>query len=135
MEGTGMAVTGDAVSVYYPHFPVLVPTTPPPSFDLDQTLASIERIRSFAPSKLLTPHLGEIGDAEKVFNHNARILLHWDSILRRLSAEGQSAAHMAEALIRDVCERAGRPASELPEHLRASIRVDVLGFVRYLSAK
>jgi glyoxylase-like metal-dependent hydrolase (beta-lactamase superfamily II) len=41
------------------------PTTPPPNFDLEQTLETVERLASFSPETLLYPHFGpgEEGEA------------------------------------------------------------------------
>ena len=45
---TGAVFTGDALGIHVPDLPVLRPATPPPEFDLERYVASIERIRSAA---------------------------------------------------------------------------------------
>ena len=47
---TGAVFTGDAVGIHVPDLPVLRPATPPPDFDLERYVASIERIRAAARS-------------------------------------------------------------------------------------
>ena len=38
VEQTGMVLTGDAVGIRYPQFPLLIPAAPPPSFDLENAV-------------------------------------------------------------------------------------------------
>ena len=45
---TGAVFTGDALGIHVPDLPVLRPATPPPEFDLERYVASIDRIRAAA---------------------------------------------------------------------------------------
>ena len=47
-SSTGVVFTGDALGIHVPDLPVLRPATPPPEFDLELAVASIERIRAAA---------------------------------------------------------------------------------------
>jgi hypothetical protein len=42
---------------------------------------------------------------------------------------------MATELIEEVCEGIGRSVADVPQYLRVSIKVSVLGFVGYLKWK
>src|SRR5208337_4452039 len=55
IEERGVVLTGDAIGTNYPDFPVLIPTTPPTSFNFELALGSLERIRQLAPSEFLAP--------------------------------------------------------------------------------
>ena len=55
---TGAVFTGDALGIHVPDLPVLRPATPPPDFDLERYVASIERIREASSSVLLFAHFG-----------------------------------------------------------------------------
>jgi glyoxylase-like metal-dependent hydrolase (beta-lactamase superfamily II) len=50
LEESGQVFTGDAVGAHYSDFPTLIPTTPPPSFNLDLAIARFRRflLRSFS---------------------------------------------------------------------------------------
>ncbi|MFB6106685.1 MAG: MBL fold metallo-hydrolase [Halobacteriaceae archaeon] len=50
--------TGDAAGIWVPPVDDVVPTTPPPQFDLEQALADVETIRGLDPSHLLFTHFG-----------------------------------------------------------------------------
>ncbi len=135
LEGTGIIFTGDALGVHYPDFPILVPTTPPPSFHLEKAVASLERIRALSPSRFCTPHFGILNSAKDWIDENIHALLDWKKTLEPLIAAGCSEDEIERTLTDGVCQRAKRPPSQMPEHLRILIRVDILGVVRYLKTK
>jgi len=135
LEGTGMVITGDAVGIHYPDFPVLIPTTPPPSFHLEQAIASIERILNLSPSRLLTPHFGIVVDPEKWLADNVRTLHQWRNELGNLTTKGYSLDETIEAFLGEVSDQAGRSVNDMPEHIRISIRLSVLGFTRFLKSR
>ncbi len=135
LEGTGIVITGDAVGIHYPDFPILIPTTPPPSFQLEQAIGSIERIRSFSPTRLLTPHFGIVADAQEWLADNVRTLHQWGNEFENLTAEGQSSEEIIKVFLGKVSAQVGGPVNDMPEHLRISIRISVLGFIRYLKGR
>ena len=59
-DRTGAIFTGDALGIHVPDLPVLRPATPPPDFDLERYVASIERIREASRSVLLFAHFGPL---------------------------------------------------------------------------
>lgn len=131
-EGTGIIFTGDAVGINYPDFAVLVPTTPPTSFNLDQAVQSLERIRAASPSEFLTPHYCVMKNARQLIDENVNALQHWKTRIEKMTKEGSSVDKLVEALTEETCRRAGRPVTEVPDYLGISIKVSVLGFLRYL---
>lgn len=131
-EETGDLFTGDAVGVLHPAFPVLVPTTPPPSFSLPDAIESLEHLRTLSPKQLLTPHFGKLNEAGERIERNVEVLLQWETKVEKLLAEKTSPVEIVEALTKDTCERSGRSVSEFPDHLRRTVRVSALGFVRFL---
>lgn len=131
-EGHRAFFTGDAVGVYYPDFSTLLPTTPPTSFNLEQTLRSLERIRENSPSKFYTPHYGVVKDATHWIGENVKALLHWSDFIKSRIARGLSEEEIAKALTDDACRNTGRPFSEVPDYALVSIKISALGFLRYL---
>jgi glyoxylase-like metal-dependent hydrolase (beta-lactamase superfamily II) len=131
LEATKMVFTGDCVGVFWPDLPVLVPTTPPPSFNLDKTLSSISRVRALRPSEFCTPHFGMVRDPETWLDMNQQKLLEWKETIERMLAEGNSINSIAQELTYQLSEAHQLPA-QIPEHLRTLIRVDAIGFVRWL---
>ncbi len=131
-EGTGAVFTGDAVGINYPDFPVLIPTTPPTSFNLEQAISSLQRIRAASPTEFLTPHYGVMRNAGPLIDENANALLHWKTGIEKMVKEGSSMEVMVRALTEETCERLRRPVTAVPDYLRVSIKISVLGFLRYL---
>jgi glyoxylase-like metal-dependent hydrolase (beta-lactamase superfamily II) len=132
-EGHKAFFTGDAVGICFPEFPVLIPTTPPTSFNLEETLQSLERIRGSSPAEFYTPHYGVVRDAMRWITENVNLLQHWLKSIRQMREAGWSDEQMSNALTDEIAGVMRRPTSEVPDYLRISIKINVLGILRYLS--
>ena len=132
LEGTGSIAAGDAVGVMYPDVPVLVPTTPPTSFNLTLAIGSLERVRDTRPARILAPHYGIMGDATNLIADNIRALKEWELKINRMLKDGLSSQQIARTLIDETAHSAGQSLGIIPDHLSLSIMVSVLGFTRYL---
>ncbi|MCS7240230.1 MAG: MBL fold metallo-hydrolase [Candidatus Bipolaricaulota bacterium] len=75
----GLLFTGDALGLYIKGR--LLPTTVPPSFDLVAWLATLERLASLKPQKLLFAHFGP-GEPKLIEEYRA-LLLAWVERVRR----------------------------------------------------
>ena len=131
LEEHGAFFTGDAVGVCFPGFPILTPTTPPTSFNLEKTLHSLELIRATSPSDFYTPHYGVVGNATQWINDNVESLHHWKSSIQEMKKKGCSAEQMSHVLTDEACRKLGREGNEMPDYLTRSIKISVLGFLRY----
>lgn len=58
-------LTGDVANIRLPPADLIRPALPPPEIDLEVWDASIAKIRSFVPERLLLTHFGEIQDADE----------------------------------------------------------------------
>jgi glyoxylase-like metal-dependent hydrolase (beta-lactamase superfamily II) len=65
-SATGVVFTGDALGIHPPDVPVLRPATPPPEYDLELAIESIEKIRSLAGELVLFSHFGPVRDVERI---------------------------------------------------------------------
>jgi glyoxylase-like metal-dependent hydrolase (beta-lactamase superfamily II) len=124
--------TGDAVGITYPAYPVLVPTTPPTSFNLEAAIASLRRIKEVSPKRLATPHYGVIHDAVGSIDANIRSLQEWASEINKMLRGGLSTNSIITALTEAIAREKVQPGASLPDYLQMSIRVSVLGMLRYL---
>lgn len=131
-EGHSAFFTGDAVGTYHPDFPVLVPTTPPTSFNLEQTLQSLQRLQASSPSEFFTPHYGVIRDAMRSITENSESLLRWKDRIESMKRMGLSDEQICQDLIRETSARIGRRAIDVPDYVRTLVTLSVLGFVQYL---
>lgn len=132
-EGVGVVFTGDAVGIHWPGLPVLVPQTPPPSFNLQQAISSLQRIKADSPSEFFTPHYGMVKNARQWIDENVKCLFHWNAKIKDMVKRGVSEEEVSKALTDEVCSAAGLPVNHAPDHLRMSIMVSVAGFLRYLA--
>jgi glyoxylase-like metal-dependent hydrolase (beta-lactamase superfamily II) len=58
-------LTGDAAAVRFPPVELIRPALPPPEADLEAWEASIAKMRSCVPERLLLTHFGEVRDADE----------------------------------------------------------------------
>jgi glyoxylase-like metal-dependent hydrolase (beta-lactamase superfamily II) len=78
LDSTSRAVfVGDALGVFLPDVGVLRPATPPPEFDLELAVASVERIRDLEPSTILFSHFGPSPDVAGLCERSADRLRRW----------------------------------------------------------
>lgn len=75
----GLLFTGDAVGLYLKGG--LLPTTVPPSFDLEASLATLERLEALRPKKLFFTHFGP-GEPALIGKYRT-LLLSWVERVRR----------------------------------------------------
>src|SRR5687768_6833509 len=84
---TGAVFTGDALGIHVPDLPVLRPATPPPEFDLERYVDSIERIRAAARSILLFAHFGPLSDVGATCDLAIRRVRDWASVVEEALRE------------------------------------------------
>jgi len=69
--------TADALGIYEEISGSLIPTTPPPSFDLVQALKDIEVLKTLRPSIACIAHFKEITPDDEYFTKASRIFRAW----------------------------------------------------------
>jgi glyoxylase-like metal-dependent hydrolase (beta-lactamase superfamily II) len=97
---TGDLYVGDAVGVYIPETGDLRPATPPPDFDLEVALASIDRFVSLGPSRLLFSHYGPVVSVGPTLERSAEELRVWVAETRAARGLGLDLDH-AVAMVAD----------------------------------
>ena len=86
------AFVGDTAGIYGPAFPVVLPVTPPPDFDLEAWLASIARILEWHPDQIVLTHFGTGRDPQRHFEELRRGLVAWAELTRvSLAKDGSDA--------------------------------------------
>ena len=97
---TGDLYTGDAAGVYVPEADELRPATPPPDFDLDLALASMDRMRQIAPSRLLFAHYGPVSAVDSALERSEAVLRQWVDMVREARSMQMDLDH-AVAMVRE----------------------------------
>ena len=138
-SGTGAVFTGDALGIHVPDLPVLRPATPPPEFNLERYVASIERIRAAARSILLFAHFGPLRDVNATCELAIRRVRDWAGVVKDALSETEDPDELAarlEAAALDDIESGSEATLDLEmleDRLRllSSIRMNAQGLARY----
>jgi hypothetical protein len=101
-------------------------------FQPRKALDSINRLRGPSIEKLFTPHFGLLDSPNAHFERNVNTLLDWKRRLDQLASKQVSIDEIVTNVIEDEARQAGRSSTDLPEFLRGTTRVSVLGFLSYL---
>ncbi|MEO7837687.1 MAG: MBL fold metallo-hydrolase [Acidimicrobiales bacterium] len=102
---SGLLFAGDAVGVRLPDSGVLRPATPPPDFDLDQALQSLQRFSERRPTGIALAHYGLVPHADTVLEEAAETLRRWAEVAERAWRGGRDIA--AELEVAFATETAG----------------------------
>jgi glyoxylase-like metal-dependent hydrolase (beta-lactamase superfamily II) len=86
-DATGMTVGGD-----------LLPTTPPPDFDLDASLATLDRLAALEPAVLCYGHFGARTDAGEALAAYRHLLPEWVAAVAEAKANNDDRAAVVDAL-------------------------------------
>lgn len=97
---SGTIFSGDAVGVLMPELGVLRPATPPPDFDLDLVISSIDKFSSYSPSGIAMAHYGLFNNPEQLLESAKEVVNDWASVAERAFAEGTSIEEALEKAFR-----------------------------------
>ncbi len=104
------------------------PTTPPPDFDLDRTLESLERFRALEPERLLYGHFGVNPDGVEALDRHRQALLDWvDAVEESWRRTGD-----VEETAEDVVEGYDEVASNVM--IQEVLKRDARGVIGYLES-
>ena len=85
----GTAFVGDTGGLAGPRLPVVLPVTPPPDFDREEWLGSIDRILAWNPAELVLTHFGGSGDPKQHLTALGQGLVEWcDFVEATLALDG-----------------------------------------------
>jgi glyoxylase-like metal-dependent hydrolase (beta-lactamase superfamily II) len=126
---------GDALGVFLPDVGVLRPATPPPEFDLELAVASIERIRDTDPSAILFSHFGPSEDVRELCDRAVDRVRRWTAVVDDALQETDDLGAVVRRL--RVATESLDVASELDEdavryEFLSSYEMNAMGLIRYL---
>jgi glyoxylase-like metal-dependent hydrolase (beta-lactamase superfamily II) len=135
---TGSVFVGDALGVFLPDVRILRPAIPPPEFDLEQAVASVERIAAREPPLILFSHFGPA----KEVPHLCQLAIHR---MRKWIAAVEEALQQTEELAEIVRILRARTQSETSPadgerhealedryELASSYEMNAMGLARYI---
>lgn len=132
---SGDLYTGDAAGVWTPETGDLRPATPPPEFDLDAALGSLDRMRERTPTRLLFSHFGPVTDVGTTLDRSVEELRLWVELVRDARAEGLDLDHAVARVRERTAERyavRGRPELDEKLEVLSSTEANTAGIWRYL---
>jgi glyoxylase-like metal-dependent hydrolase (beta-lactamase superfamily II) len=137
---TGGVFVGDAVGVFLPDVRVLRPATPPPEFDLELAIASIERVQALAPPFILFSHFGPAVEVQELTALAIQRLRRWTDVvaaaMRESDAVDDIVARLREGTASETEAAEGEPEEAQNRYeLLSSYQMNALGLMRYLSSR
>lgn len=143
-DGSGTIFTGDAMGVRLPEVGIVRPATPPPEFDLEDVLASIDKIASRGAERLCLTHFGPTdagessGDVASVCAEAKEAFIRWGEWVKAARKESTDIDEVT-AIVRRESEShtAGNLHPEAIERMEqtTSYRMNTWGYMRYFDKK
>jgi glyoxylase-like metal-dependent hydrolase (beta-lactamase superfamily II) len=135
-DRTGAAFVGDAMGVFLPDVRVLRPATPPPEFDLELAVDSIQRIRAATPSLVLFSHFGPASEVTELCDLAIDRLRRWTGIVEDALRDSGELAEIVRRLRTDT-EAVDVGAEDRSDAVRydflSSYEMNAMGLIRYLT--
>ncbi|GAB2851903.1 MBL fold metallo-hydrolase [Actinocorallia aurea] len=134
---TGDLYVGDAAGIYIPETAEIRPATPPPDFDLDTALSSLDRFRALQPTRLLFAHYGPVEDVPLTLDRSEEELRLWVETVRRAKDADLDLDHAVAMVVE---RTAGRykalddPALREKHAVLNDVRSNVAGIMHSLSS-
>jgi glyoxylase-like metal-dependent hydrolase (beta-lactamase superfamily II) len=132
---SGLLFAGDAVGVRLPDVGVLRPSTPPPDFDLDHALGSLQRFAARRPAGIALAHFGLVPVEPQ------DLLAEADGTLRRWAEVAEAAWRQGNDIATALDERFGQELDGVdPAHRERletlnGIHSNAAGFQRWLTQR
>jgi glyoxylase-like metal-dependent hydrolase (beta-lactamase superfamily II) len=134
-SATGAVFTGDALGIHPPDLPVLRPATPPPDYDLEQAVDSIERIRSLAGALVLFAHFGPVTEVDRICDLAVRRFTDWTDAVRVAMERTEDLDELVQVLEvesrRDVQTGAVATVDLDRLEILSGVRMNAMGILRY----
>ena len=135
---SGDLYTGDAAGVWTPETQDLRPATPPPEFDMDTALRSLDRMRERQARRLLFSHFGPVVEVDQTLERSVEELRLWVELVREARLDALDLDHAVQRVKERTADRyAVRSQPDLEHKLEvlSSTEADVAGIWRWLDAQ
>lgn len=131
---SGILFAGDAVGVRLPDAGVLRPSTPPPDFDLDQALRSLQRFAARRPTGVALAHYGLVPDPLATLDEAGETLRRWAGVAEQAWKDGRDiAAALDDAFAGELVD--AEPANREKLETLNGVHSNAAGFKRWLDQR
>jgi glyoxylase-like metal-dependent hydrolase (beta-lactamase superfamily II) len=143
-DSTGTVFTGDALGVRLPDIGIMRPATPPPEFNLEAAVGSIERIRSLSPNTLCLTHFGPthegivargVDDACAAAADALERWAGWVRAARKETSDLDEATALVRRSVEDDLAQSLAPGAVDRLEQTTSYRMNTWGYMRYFDKK
>jgi glyoxylase-like metal-dependent hydrolase (beta-lactamase superfamily II) len=93
-ESSRSLFAGEALGVYFPEVGIYFPSTPPPEFDLEGAVKSVERIERLPMDSILYAHFGRSREAAGAVKKAKEMLIGWGRVIHRAMQERDDTAYI-----------------------------------------
>ncbi|HWF21278.1 MAG TPA: MBL fold metallo-hydrolase [Acidimicrobiales bacterium] len=131
---SGILFAGDAVGVRLPDVGVLRPATPPPDFDLDLALHSLDRFAERQPSGIALAHYGLLGDPQELLDEANGTLRRWAEVAETAFGQGEDIADALSAAF-DSSMIDVAPEHREKHEVLSGVHSNAAGFHRWLTTR
>jgi glyoxylase-like metal-dependent hydrolase (beta-lactamase superfamily II) len=138
---TGSVFVGDALGVFLPDVDVLRPATPPPEFDLETAVASVERIRESGPTSILFSHFGPNPHVDAICDRAIERMREWTAVVEQAMGDTEELAGVTARLRAATAGDLGAVPSEREDSVRdrlevlSSYEMNAMGLMRYIQKR
>lgn len=140
-DATQSMFVGDALGVFLPDVRILRPATPPPEFDLELAVESIERVAGRRPSRLLFSHFGPAGEVTDVCRLATQRIKGWAEIVDHALTQTEDVVEVVRILKERTAEEMGPAAGTEYDAVQdryevlSSYEMNALGLMRYFKKR
>jgi glyoxylase-like metal-dependent hydrolase (beta-lactamase superfamily II) len=131
---SGVLFAGDAVGVKLPDGGVLRPSTPPPDFDLDQALHSLQKFSARGPTGIALAHYGLLPEPDALLAEAEETLTLWAETAEQAFRNGQDIAEALSARF-DAAMGEIDPAHKEKLDTLNGVHSNAAGFRRWLEGR
>lgn len=132
---TGVLFVGDSMGVYLPEADILRPATPPPDFDLEEALSTLQRYRERNPTGLYLTHFGPAPTNRDMLDEAELKLRHYGEIIERNMQETHDLDELTKRLEEETAAEyaAVHQRPELMKKFESlnAFRSSAAGYLRY----
>ena len=139
---TGVVFVGDALGVFLPDVGVLRPASPPPEFDLEMAIRSIELIEARRPPAVLFSHFGPNPNVAEISRIAVDRLKRWTEVVEEAMRTSDQLPDVVSTLRRETADELTPPgsadqAAEVQDRyeLLSSYEMNAMGLMRYIQKR
>jgi len=127
---SGCIFSGEALGHYQPEFDALTPAAAPPSFDLDASIETVEKICTLEPRVICFSQFGQRRDVDNVIDEWRRQASNYGDLIRGELEKGKGTGEIVDMLFELLIKQPqAKKFSE--QSIRGMLMSAVLGYYQY----